>query len=204
MGDHWRRAVLTAYESYPTTKAEGNDNNGYEWAGKFAALEGQKSRDWVKNHNIASVHEKDYSDFKLKELIIRDPDTKKELTVTVYDKCSDKDCNGCCTKNLEKYGAGYLIDLEKYTASRFVGEKLSNVDNFQPRIIEFKISSGEHKKNEETYKTHRLTCKKCDKLCCPQCDKKKKYDCDRFYDKKWNYHEGCNNCGHHVEDHRWK
>jgi len=40
-----------------------------------------------------------------------------EILATAYDYCDDKDCDGCCTKNLG--GNKLLLDLEKYTRERF-------------------------------------------------------------------------------------
>ena len=112
----WNRASLTEYTSYPDPGSdECINNNGCTWAGQFAALEGKRPESWVREHNIAAVHSKDFSRYKLKTLRLRKDG--KEIDVTVYDMCADDDCNECCTTNAQP--SGYLIDLEKYTAQRF-------------------------------------------------------------------------------------
>jgi hypothetical protein len=70
-----------------------------------------------KSHNIAAVHSKDSSKYKLKTLRLKK--NGEQIDVTVYDECADSDCSGCCTQNAQP--SGFLIDLEKYTAQRFGG-----------------------------------------------------------------------------------
>lgn len=115
-GSAWYRANLTHYESYP---APGSPEcviyNGCMWKGYFYGISGQKPESWVMANNIAAVHLKDWSWLGLKTINLRQG--TKRITATVYDGCSDSDCNGCCTTNLA--GDGYLIDLEKYTMQRF-------------------------------------------------------------------------------------
>jgi hypothetical protein len=42
------------------------------------------------------------------------------IDATVYDLCSDDDCDGCCSDNMSE--TGFLIDMEMYTFNRFGGE----------------------------------------------------------------------------------
>ena len=113
----WRRARLTHYESYPD---EGSEEciefNGCEWAGSFAALRGKQTLEWVMMNNIAAVHSDVFREYRLKTLRVRN-ERGREIDVTVYDACSDSDCDGCCSRNAEE--TGFLIDLEIYTADRF-------------------------------------------------------------------------------------
>ncbi len=112
----WRKSSLTTYESYPAPgSAECVQYNGCTWAGQFAAVDGVMTEDWVKAHNIASVHSKDYPTYRLKTLRLRSG--AQQIDVVVYDMCADTDCDGCCTANAAS--TGFLIDLEKYTAARF-------------------------------------------------------------------------------------
>jgi hypothetical protein len=67
------------------------------------------------SHNIAAVHSDDADAYALRTLRLRDGGSSIE--VTVYDMCSDADCDGCCTRNASE--TGFLIDLESYTAERF-------------------------------------------------------------------------------------
>ena len=112
----WYKASLTNYISYPEANSEEClYYNGCQWAGQFYGLDGTKSKQWVKNHNIVAVHSKDWSWLGGKKIKIRQGD--HEIIATVYDICSDEDCDGCCTQNLG--GNDFLIDMEKYTTERF-------------------------------------------------------------------------------------
>jgi len=112
----WRPANLTNFTSYPEPGSEEcQDFNGCTWAGRFAFVDGQQTEAWVMAHNIAAVHSNDSPTYELKTLRVRDGD--RTIDVTVYDECSDSDCDGCCTRNASE--TGFLIDLESYTAERF-------------------------------------------------------------------------------------
>ena len=119
-----RKANLTWFESYPDPGSpECIEYNGCLWAGQFAALNGKQPESWVKANNIAAVHQRDFSKYKLKTLRLRQG--THQIDVKVYDMCADSDCNGCCTKNAA--ATGFLIDIEKYTAERF-GTRSGTVD----------------------------------------------------------------------------
>jgi hypothetical protein len=112
----FRRANLTNFESYPAPNSEEcRQFNGCTWAGQFAALDGKQSKEWVKSHNIAAVHSKDFNKYKLKKLRLKKDG--EQIDVTVYDMCADSDCDGCCTQNAKQ--TGFLIDIEKFTKQRF-------------------------------------------------------------------------------------
>jgi hypothetical protein len=114
----WKKANLTNFESYPDPGSEEcREFNGCTWAGQFAFVDGKQPESWVKSHNIAAVHSKDASKYKLKTLRLRQG--TKQIDVKVYDMCSDQDCNGCCTQNANRGGRNVLIDVEKYTMQRF-------------------------------------------------------------------------------------
>jgi hypothetical protein len=120
-----RKASLTWFTSYPDPGSEECVKyNGCKWAGQFAAI-GKKSESWVRSHNIAAVHSRDYQKYKLKTLRLKKG--SKTLDVVVYDMCSDSDCNGCCTRNAKS--TGFLIDIEENTANRF-GSRSGTVDWF--------------------------------------------------------------------------
>jgi hypothetical protein len=112
----WQRANLTTFESYPTSEEECVDFNGCQWAGHFAGVRGQQTLEWVQENNIAAVHSDDWGTYELKTLRLRN-EWGSTIDVTVYDLCSDSDCDGCCTRN--KSETGFLIDLEVHTAQRF-------------------------------------------------------------------------------------
>ena len=114
----WHQANLTWYTSWPEPESEECiEYNGCTWAGYFAGVEGQMTEEWVSEHNIIAVHEKDWEKYKLKTFRLRM--NGSTIDAVVYDMCSDSDCEGCCTKNAGKIG--FLIDIEKYTRERFDG-----------------------------------------------------------------------------------
>jgi hypothetical protein len=79
-----------------------------------------QTEEWVAAHNIVSVHQKDWGRLGMQTIKLRQGD--HEITATVYDLCSDADCNGCCTQNLGPMNADgnrYLIDMESHTMQRF-------------------------------------------------------------------------------------
>ncbi len=123
----WNKARLTNYESYPDPGSEECiEYNGCQWAGYFAALDGQQTEEWVKENNIIAVHEKDFETYKLKTFRLRK--NGAEIDAVVYDMCSDSDCDGCCTKNAGS--TGFLIDIEINTMARF--------NNYGSGIVEWK------------------------------------------------------------------
>lgn len=116
----WNRAALTWYTSWPEPGSEEcEDYNGCTWAGWFAGLEDQQTEEWVREHNIISIHEKDFGKYKLKTFRLRQND--RTIDAVVYDKCADSDCDGCCTQNAGELG--FLIDIESYTCERLSGTK---------------------------------------------------------------------------------
>ena len=114
----WHQANLTWYTSWPEPGSEECiEYNGCTWAGYFAGVEGQMTEEWVSQHNIIAVHEKDWDQYKLKTFRLRM--NGATIDAVVYDMCSDSDCDGCCTENAGEIG--FLIDIEKYTRERFDG-----------------------------------------------------------------------------------
>ena len=116
----WNKANLTWYISWPDPGSEECVvYNGCEWAGYFAGLPDQQTEEWVSEHNIISIHEKDWGKYKLKTFRLRQ--NGRTIDATVYDKCADSDCDGCCTQNAGELG--FLIDIESYTCERLSGTK---------------------------------------------------------------------------------
>ena len=114
----WHQANLTWYTSWPEPGSEECiEYNGCTWAGYFAGVDGQMTEEWVSQHNIIAVHEKDWKQYKLKTFRLRM--NGSTIDAVVYDMCSDSDCDGCCTENAGEIG--FLIDIEKYTRERFDG-----------------------------------------------------------------------------------
>jgi hypothetical protein len=114
----WHQANLTWYTSWPEPDSEECiEYNGCTWAGYFAGINGQMTEEWVSQHNIIAVHEKDFEEYRLKTFRLRM--NGSTIDAVVYDMCSDSDCDGCCTENAGEIG--FLIDIEKYTRERFDG-----------------------------------------------------------------------------------
>jgi hypothetical protein len=116
-------ANATNYTSYPDP---GSDEcviyNGCEWAGYFAAVDGQQTEAWVEAHNIvaffsAGDDNAGFETYQQKRLRLRKGG--EEIDVYVYDTCGDSDCGGCCTDNATQNGYSTLIDLESFTYARF-------------------------------------------------------------------------------------
>ncbi len=75
--------------------------NGCEWAGYFAAVDGQQTEEWVEAHNIVAMFSAGddnaaFDTYQLKRLRLRR--NGEEMDVRVYDTCGDSDCDGCCTQ----------------------------------------------------------------------------------------------------------
>ena len=116
----WNKANLTWYISWPDPGSEECVvYNGCQWAGYFAGLEDQQTEEWVSQHNIISIHEKDWNKYKLQTFRLRQ--NGRSIDAVVYDKCADSDCDGCCTQNAGTLG--FLIDIESYSCERFTGKK---------------------------------------------------------------------------------
>ena len=116
----WNKAYLTWYISWPDPGSEECVKyNGCEWAGYFAGLEGQQTEQWVSEHNIISIHEKDWDKYNGKTFKLRQ--NGRTIEAVVYDKCADSDCDGCCTQNAGQLD--FLIDIESYTCEKFSGSK---------------------------------------------------------------------------------
>ena len=114
----WNRANLTWYTSWPEPGSEEwEDYNGGTWCGYFAGVDGQKSEEWVSQHNIIAIHEKDWNTYKLKTFRLKQ--NGYTIDAQVLDKCADSDCSGCCTRNANANNIGFLIDIESYTKARF-------------------------------------------------------------------------------------
>ena len=115
----WNKANLTWYTSWPEPGSEEcEDYNGCTWAGWFAGLDEQQTEEWVSQHNIIAVHEKDWNTYKLKTFRLKQ--NGRTIDAVVYDMCSDSDCDECCTENAGELG--FLIDIESYSCKRFTDD----------------------------------------------------------------------------------
>lgn len=131
--DGWRCATATAFESYPTTDAEGIGDSGYKYEGQFAATDKKYSKSEVASMSIVSVNEKDFDQYKNKSVIIQDPGSGRTVTAKVLDLCSSRDCGGCCDKNAAKYGCDFLLDIEINTLRRLMGGHV-DAQNFMQKV----------------------------------------------------------------------
>ncbi len=135
----WYKAHLTWYQSYPEENSEECiAYSGCDYAGLFAFIDYQQSKKWVEKNNIVAVHSEHGRWLGREDLQLRTDtvDAASEIIGTVYDVCSDSDCNGCCSRNAGE--SGYLIDLEINTLRRLGYSK----DEY-PYFIYFKIHETE-------------------------------------------------------------
>jgi hypothetical protein len=121
-----RKCTLSMYNSFPPPGSpEWSDYDGQKYLGCFHGLPKCKTQSWVKNHNIAAVHSKDFAAYKNKWLLVVDVATARALMVKVIDSCSDADTpNNDCTRNRKWGGNGFLVDIEYHTAQRLLGKRL--------------------------------------------------------------------------------
>lgn len=134
-------ATATFFYSYPpccpesptfdpgASDSECTDYEGCRWMGRFATFDDPKPLEWVRRTRIASYFELGMSahdwesKFEKRRMRLRDPDSGRTMTVTVFDRCDDASCpdhGGCCTENARANG-GRLVDLEYHTAREFWG-----------------------------------------------------------------------------------
>ena len=133
VGSFAKTAQMTWYESYPRcckdsgapNQGECSNYNGCHWAGKFANGETLSANN-VKNTPIVSFYNGQHPSISY----WRNTYMNRKIRITkngvtfdaiIKDTCSDND-----TKNNECYrnsNGGYLIDIEFWTARRFLGSE---------------------------------------------------------------------------------
>ena len=109
--------------NYPTTECD--LYSACDYPGLFAALNGKQSLQYVQNHSlIAFFNRSDASNSHYHErhankniTLVKDDQI---FHAVIVDACGDTDCAGCCSAN--SADTGYLVDLEYYTALRFLGD----------------------------------------------------------------------------------
>ena len=127
-----RTAQMTWYSSYPrccydprAPREECDKYNGCMWAGQFANGE-TLTLEQVKNTPIVSFFDaKNKSQTQWRKLYMNKKIriTKNGVTfiAQIKDTCSDDDVSGganTCTQNSK---GGYLIDIEEWTARKYLG-----------------------------------------------------------------------------------
>ena len=128
-----RTAQMTWYESYPRccydktapNQEECTKYNGCRWAGQFANGE-TLSLTKVKSTPIVSFFDSKHPSIREWERLYQNKKiriTKNGVTfdALIKDTCSDDDVSGgasTCTQNAK---GGFLIDVEFFTAKRFLG-----------------------------------------------------------------------------------
>lgn len=108
---------------WPTTECD--LYSACQYAGLFAALNGKQTVEYVQNHSLIAFFNKSdasnshyYERFANKNVtLVKDGIT---FEAEIVDACGDTDCNGCCSTNAGDNG--FLVDLEYYTALRFLGD----------------------------------------------------------------------------------
>jgi hypothetical protein len=110
-----RKANLANFESYRDSDSACGEQRCPP-PGEFAFVEGTQPESWVRSHNIVAVHARDAQAFRLKTLRLRKG--SRQIDAVVYDRCFDGDCNGCCTRNANRGGLKFLVEVEKYTMRR--------------------------------------------------------------------------------------
>lgn len=149
----WRRATATWYQSYPeccdnpaADQTECVKYNGCRWKGQFAGIVGPRSRQWVMSNNLVSFFANNNAHnkatwarlWKGRKLELRHADRPAAtMTVTVVDTCDDNDTHDkqTCTRNANKNGNGFLVDLEMHTARRFYGNRIQDMKTIEWRIV---------------------------------------------------------------------
>lgn len=139
----WREAFLTGYSSYPDPGSkECIDYNGCKWAGLFA-YHAKMTEEQVKQTNILSVFVLAFGDagpYKNKIFQVVDPDTSNTIVANVLDTCSDSDTpNNDCSNNAKRSKDGILIDMEFYTAQRFLARSFNkDFSDFPNKLVKFR------------------------------------------------------------------
>ena len=113
----WSLANLKWYELHQDPDSEDCvEYDGCEYAGSLEFLgQGQVTEGWIQNTLVAAVHAKDFESYGGHILRLRQG--SNQIDVMVYDRCSDSECEGCCTEAIEE--TSFLIDLEIHTFEQF-------------------------------------------------------------------------------------
>jgi len=100
--------------------------------------DGLVSQNFVNNVNIVAVHSIHWEQYKYLPLDI----TYNGVTgrFIVLDLCSDSDCDGCCTANMNMAGNGFLTDVDSSAARRVWG--LINAENTLEASAIFKVAGA--------------------------------------------------------------
>jgi len=145
----WKTAQLTTFTSYPpcckgspaydrgADKSECEDYSGCKYQGEFAAI-GRRPFAWVKANNIVAFYDDSDRGGKMfdrkyagKKIKLRK--NGREFTAIIADTCGNQDCNNCCAKNST---GGYLVDMEYWTAQRFLGGADKAAGTIEFKILE--------------------------------------------------------------------
>ncbi len=112
-GQQWQTGTLTVYNNSDHIDDNGQLPDYRQVTPKFR-----------KNVPIAAVHEKFWQSYQYHYLQIQWKG--KIINMQIWDLCSDKDCNNCCTRNASHFSQpGFLIDVELLTAKRLLSNKLT-------------------------------------------------------------------------------
>jgi hypothetical protein len=104
-----------------------------------ALAEYQVTQNFVNRVNVVAVHSMHWQQYKYLPLDI----TYKGATARfiVMDYCSDSDCGGCCTTNMNYNGNGFLADVDSTAALRVWG--IANAENTLYDSATFQVASSQ-------------------------------------------------------------
>jgi hypothetical protein len=98
--------------------------------------------------NIVAVHERDWPNYKYKNVTITYQG--KSANFVVGDYCADKDCNKCCTKNAAEFGKPkpFLLDMDSRAVTKTWGIKKPE-ESFK-KAVQYKFGALVNAKTEWT------------------------------------------------------
>ena len=124
------------------------DYSGGKYLGLFAYGDRRYTKEEVAAMNIVSFTIPQYNGagpYARKKILIRDPDTGREIVATALDICADSDTpNNDCTRNAgraksDKFPQGVLLDIEWNTANRFYSRTFDkNLADFPNKVVQWR------------------------------------------------------------------
>ena len=109
----------------------------YDNTSPGALAEHSVTQNFVNNVNIVAVHSQDWAKYKYIPVDITY--LGKTGRFVVMDYCSDSDCDGCCTKNMNMNNNGFLTDVDSTAALKVWG--IANAEDTLNDSATFKVVS---------------------------------------------------------------
>jgi hypothetical protein len=113
----WRSTTLSSYDVMSFDNTEPGALN--EW---------YVTRTFVDAVNVAAVHSDDWNAYKYRTVEINFKNKIAEFQI--WDYCSDKDCDGCCSEN--RGSNGFLLDLDSSAVKKIWGIEHAEEDLLEP------------------------------------------------------------------------